>query len=75
VLTLLYDKTFPPRQAMAGRLNARHSQRNLGLGLGVDQVASSMRQFNYNPPQNLDENTNVSNIPEENIENLEEEVQ
>jgi len=30
-----------------------------------------MRQFNYNMPQNVDENTNVSNIPEENIENLE----
>jgi len=60
---------------MAARFNARHSQNHLGLGLGVDHVASSMRQFNYNLPQNLDENTNVSNIPEENIENLEEEVQ
>ena len=46
VLTLLYDKTFPPRQAMQGRIIARNSQKNLGMGLGIDD--SVLRQFNYN---------------------------
>lgn len=40
------------------------------MGLGIDD--SALRQFNYN---GVDENTNISNIPEENVEQLEEEIE
>ena len=43
---MLYDKTFPPRSAIQGKINAR-TTKNGFYGLGVDDSAM-MRQFNYN---------------------------